>query len=216
MLNINLFESLVVSCFGRPRIKQKKTTHNRNHNGNDQACDSITELNRHLNNHTSGEWKVSILPVLPNFDIDNLYPLSDHVERWNIFIVGNDKTYILASINDIHIPGVASLPNHQAHNIMPKELSTVFDSIWNKTLAGRQLQFYMVWNAKLYFVNTYPFFNGKNDVIGAILFMRAFETDSDSHAQGIALDNATDGPHSRRTSRRISGGREAESMPTDT
>ena len=52
----------------------------------------------------------------------------------------------------------------------------VFDSVWTKTLQGKQLQFYMVWNSKLYFINTYPFFNGKGKVIGAILFMRAFET----------------------------------------
>ena len=114
---------------------------------------------------------------MADFDIENLYPLTDHVELWNIFIVGNDKTYILANVNDPHIliPNINALPNKQAQNILPDELITVFNSIWSKTLTGKQLQFYMVWNGKLYFVNTYPFFNGKNVVIGAIMFMRAFE-----------------------------------------
>jgi hypothetical protein len=124
------------------------------------------------------KYKISILPITPNFDIDNLYPLTDHVELWNIFIVGNDKTYILANVNDPHIliPNVGMLPNKQAQNILPDEMMTVLNSIWTKTLTGKQLQFYMVWNSKLYFINTYPFFNGKSAVIGAIMFMRAFES----------------------------------------
>ena len=128
--------------------------------------------------HVSREYKISILPITPNFDIDNLYPLTDHVELWNTFVVGNDKTYILASVNDPHItiPRLGDLPNNQGKNTLPQELFVVFDTLWTKTLQGKQLQFYMVWNSKLYFMNTYPFFNGKGKVIGAILFMRAFET----------------------------------------
>lgn len=128
--------------------------------------------------HVSREYKISILPITPNFDIDNLYPLTDHVELWNTFVVGNDKTYILACVNDPHIviPRVGDLPNNQGKNMLPEELYIVFDTLWTKTLKGKQLQFYMVWNSKLYFMNTYPFFNGKGKVIGAILFMRAFDT----------------------------------------
>jgi hypothetical protein len=126
----------------------------------------------------SREYKISILPITPQFDIDNLYPLTDHVELWNIFVVGNDKTYILANINDlhIHIPNHNGLHNQKGEDILPSELVKVFDTLWDRTLSGRQLQFYMVWNGKLYFMNTYPFFNGAKVVIGAILFMRAFET----------------------------------------
>lgn len=159
MLNINIFENfdLKCICFQKPKTED--------------------DLDRKIYN-VSKEYKISILPITPNFDIDNLYPLTDHVELWNIFIVGNDKTYILANINDPHIviPHKDHLPNRQGQNILPGELLIVFDSVWTKTLQGKQLQFYMVWNSKLYFINTYPFFNGKGKVIGAILFMRAFET----------------------------------------
>lgn len=135
------------------------------------------ELDKKIYN-VSREYKISILPITPNFDIDNLYPLTDHVELWNTFVVGNDKTYILASVNDPHIviPRVDDLPNNRGKNMLPDELYIMFDTLWTKTLQGKQLQFYMVWNSKLYFMNTYPFFNGKGKVIGAILFMRAFET----------------------------------------
>jgi hypothetical protein len=162
MLNFNLFENfdIICNCFGGKKIKK-----------------ADDDLDRNIYN-VSREYKVSILPITPDFDIDNLYPLTDHVELWNIFIVGNDKTYILANINDPHIriPQADQLPNNQGQNFLPNELVMVFDSIWTKTLIGKQLQFYMVWNSKLYFVNTYPFFNGKGKVIGAILFMRGFET----------------------------------------
>lgn len=166
VLNINLFESfdLHFKCFKFWDKKKSKQG----------VYDTI---DKQLYN-VSREYKISILPINPNFDIENLYPITDHVELWNIFIVGNDKTYILANVNDPHIiiPNHDQLKNRQGNNILPDELYKVFDSIWTKTLHGNQLQFYMVWNAKLYFINTYPFFNGKQHVIGAILLMRAFET----------------------------------------
>lgn len=163
MLNINIFENIVLKCFCFQKNKEDD------------------ELDRKIYN-VSREHKISILPITPNFDIDNLYPLTDHVELWNIFIIGNDKTYILANINDPHIviPQKEQLPNRQGQNLLPEELFIVFDGVWTKTLQGKQLQFYMVWNSKLYFINTYPFFNGKAKVIGAILFMRAFETMPDA------------------------------------
>jgi hypothetical protein len=174
VLNLNIFESLQFSCLCfRPKIKE--TTHD-------------IDLGSKLYNVTR-EYKISILPITQNFDIQNLYPITDHVELWNIFIIGNDKTYIMANINDpnITIPNSDQLPNHKGHNILRDELLKILDTIWDRTLTGKQLQFYIVWNGKLYFINTYPFFNGKNKVIGAILFMRTFETMEDE------VKNSSDG-----------------------
>ena len=180
MLNFNLFENinLKFSCFGCCGKKTDEEIEDETHitmRSKDLRKESY-ELDKHIYKVTR-EYKISILPITADFDIENLYPLTDHVELWNIFIVGNDKTYILANVNDPHIliPNISALPNKQAQNILPDELINVFNSIWSKTLTGKQLQFYMVWNGKLYFVNTYPFFNGKDIVIGAIMFMRAFE-----------------------------------------
>lgn len=143
----------------------------------DRDRDRDRELDKRIYD-VSRKYKISILPITNNIELENLYPVTDGVEMWNIFIVGCDKTYILANINDRHtfVPRKENLLNHQAQNIMPKELMTIFDNIWDKTLSGKQLQFYMVWNGKLYLINTYPFMNGKGKCIGAILFMRAFET----------------------------------------
>lgn len=184
MLNFNILESLqcVFGCFKSSEVDDPESTKAnlptpKPHTTKKKQTAYDDGLDRKIY-QVSREYKISILPIIPNFDIDNLYPLTDHVELWNIFIVGNDKTYILANINDPHIclPQADQLTNHKGNNILPEELTVVFDSVWGKTLTGRQLQFYMVWNGKLYFINTYPFFNGQNNVIGAILFMRAFET----------------------------------------
>lgn len=162
MFNFNIFESLYLSCFCY-RDKQDKQD----------------ELDKNIINICK-EYHITILPITSNVDvdIDNLYPVTDHVELWNIFIIGNDKTYILAKVNDKHIniPNIDKLLNRKAENLLPDELRKIFDKIWDKTLSGKQLQFYMVWNNKLYFINTYPFFNGKGKIIGAILFMRTFES----------------------------------------
>lgn len=166
MLNFNLFENIdfKFKCFCRPDTKEDADS------DNDDLGQKIYDVGRKYN--------IFILPVLEDQAIDNLYPTTDHVHLWNIFIVGNDKTYILATVNDDHIriPNHSNLANHKSDNMIPPELTEIFNTIWDKTLRGSQLQFYMVWNKKLYFINTYPFSNDSKKVIGAIMFMRAFET----------------------------------------
>lgn len=141
------------------------------------------ELAKNMEEDISHEYKISILPITPDYDIDNLYPLTDHVELWNTFVVGNDKTYILVSVNDPHIvvPCAEAMPNNKGQQL-PDELHNVFDMLWTKTLRGKQLQLCMVWNSRRYLVNTYPFFNGMGKVIGAIMFMRAFDAARRSHS----------------------------------
>lgn len=123
-----------------------------------------------------GKYNVSILPVESNFQITNLMPLTNHVELWNVFVVGNDKSYILAHVNDPYtsLPLAGNLPNRTGDAGLPSEVVLLFDVIWTKTLAGKQLQFFMSWNGRLYLVNTYPLANGRQATIGAVMFMRAF------------------------------------------
>lgn len=147
---------------------------------NDEPSDKNNPLDRRIYD-VSRENKISILPIAANYDIENLYPLTDRVHLWNTFVVGNDKTYILANICDSAMApnetlNAANLLNHRSNGIIPNDLSQFLDAVWDRTLNGRQLQFFMVWNSRLYFTNTFPFFNGKNKVIGAVMFMRAFET----------------------------------------
>lgn len=166
MLNINLLENLDVSCSCFSSlgglIKKKSKTH---HTW-DEELYTVTR-----------EYKISLLATSHNYEIENLYPTTNQVELWNIFIVGSDKTYILANVNDpsIILPEAEQLKNKTGLNILPEGLNAFMNTIWDKTLSDKQLQFYMTWNGKLFFVNTYPFYNGRSKVIGAIMFMRAYE-----------------------------------------
>ena len=145
-------------------------------------------LNQQLYN-VSRKYKISILPILAGFELENLYPLTDRVEFWNTFVIGNDKTYILANCKNLQIPSTDKLLNRTANGILPDELKDFFDPIWDKTLKGTQLQFYIVFNGQTYFVNTYPFLNNKKQVIGAIMFLRLFETMPDIYYQNqIPID----------------------------
>jgi hypothetical protein len=145
------------------------------------ACfsDEIEEVEEDVrpSQYNQSSKNLSIIPVSDTYHIDNLYPITDHVEFWNIFVVGNDKTYILANVKDPHIflPHVEKLTNDRGNRILPPALMKMFDNIWTKTLTGVKLQFYLLWGGKLFFVNTYPFLNGNQLVIGAIMFMRAFD-----------------------------------------
>ena len=205
MLNFNLFENinLYCSCFKKKNEEIEEIEKNeireqykiRKYSKQSEDLDQneireqykIREYSKQSENLDQNEirkqsYNISILSIDENIIIDNLYPPTDHVELWNIFIVGSDKTYILANIkdNNIYVPSINKLPNHTGQNILPPELFQKFETIWDKTLSGKQLQFYMVWNTQLYFINTYPFNNGKNKVIGAILFMRIFDKNNQS------------------------------------
>ena len=169
MLNFNLFETLNVSCLCR----KKGATVGDDEEDEGDLHSSLYRMAR--------DYKISVLPVDSAFELSNLFPLTNHVERWNIMIVGKTKEYILASIKDPHtrIPS-SNMANRRGEEALPGELVQLFDALWTKTLSGKQLQFFLVWNSKLYLVNTYPLRNGAAVVIGAIMFMRAFaEHDSD-------------------------------------
>ena len=120
--------------------------------------------------------EIGILPVLDTYQVTNLFPINNHVNKWNIFIIGKDKVYILASINDFEgFPDTTGILNTNAMALLPESLQEFFDPVWDKTLLGRQLQFYMIYFGRTYFVNTYPFFNDDRMIIGAIMFIRSFE-----------------------------------------
>lgn len=120
--------------------------------------------------------EIGILPVIDTYQITNLFPINNHIHMWNIFIIGNDKVYILASINDFEgFPDTKGILNTNASLVLPDTLKEFFDPVWDKTLMGRQLQFYMIFFGRTYFVNTYPFYNEDKLIIGAIMFVRSFE-----------------------------------------
>lgn len=118
------------------------------------------------------EFNIGVLPAVVDFTIDNLYPETNEVHKWNTLIIGNDKTFIHVSIYDLDIPEVPSMPNQKAGNVLNRELQSFFDPIFDRTLAGSKLQFLISWRGHIYLVNTYPLSNQKDSVIGAVIFIR--------------------------------------------
>lgn len=157
----SIFEnfSLVFNCFLPSNKKMKQRF----------------EINKNLL-ELGEKYNISTLPVLIGKEITDLYPITDQVHKWNIFIVGKKKNYIMAHTFDLDI-GVdqSELLNRQADPYLGKELNDFFNPVWDKTLEGNDLQFFMLWSGKTYFVNTYVLSNGTRDVIGAIMFIRAVE-----------------------------------------
>jgi hypothetical protein len=123
----------------------------------------------------SEDFEISILPIDTKFDLENLYPITK-VNNWNVFIVGNTKTYILLDTeNDIVQLNKNEIVNTQGKDI-PTELFLFLDKIWDETLLGNNLQFFIILKNKFFLINTYYFKNSNGKVIGAILFMRNFNT----------------------------------------
>lgn len=161
----NIFDkiNIVCNCFcGDPKERELKKNYE--------------EIDRHIQS-INGKYDIHILKVAQDFHIKNLYPITDHVHLWSVFVVGNDMTYIHASIGEFNFPDHNLLLNKKGPSVLIPELNEFFEPLWKQTLNGSQLQFYMSVQQKLFFVNTYPFINGNREVIGAIMFIRPFTSE---------------------------------------
>ncbi len=125
----------------------------------------------------SKENDILLIPLVKEYNLANLYPKEDEVEHWSIFIVGSDKTYILAKLNNkmgLHedIKQNELLNNVANHNNMSKRFKDFLDKIWDKTLNDAQIQIFIYMNSRLSLLNSYPLKNKNNNIIGAVCFIR--------------------------------------------
>jgi hypothetical protein len=118
-------------------------------------------------------YNITILTVIDDYVFENLYPKTNQVQTWNVFIVGNDKTFITSNNTDFSIP--EDIVNTRGEKIPSRELKEIFDEIFEKTLTGQDLQFLMLFSNKTYVVNTYFLSNQNKKVIGACAFIRLFD-----------------------------------------
>lgn len=119
-------------------------------------------------------YNITILPVYAGFCIENLYPETNQVHKWNIIIIGKDKTFIHVSVHDLDLPQHETFPNRRSGNVLDRQLQDFFDPIFDKTLMKHQLQFIMAWSQRIFLVNTYPICNQVGGVIGAVIFIRNY------------------------------------------
>lgn len=122
---------------------------------------------------SSSQNNIVILPVRSSFELENLYPKHNHVDKWSTFIVGKDKTYIMAQSDDFSLN---NLVNHKGTGILPNTVEQFLDPIWDRTLEGNQVQLFMLYDSKTYLLNSYTIKNNIEQIIGAILFMRLVDS----------------------------------------
>lgn len=109
---------------------------------------------------------VTVLPVSKTFEIQNLYNGKKDTE-WNIFICGNDKTYIFSKTQFVD---EESLDNTKG-DVLPTKLYNFFDGIQTHALNGESLQFFIVYDKQTYLVNTFPL-KHESKVLGTSIFVR--------------------------------------------
>ena len=137
-------------------------------------------------------YNVTILPVHANFCIENLYPETNQVHKWNIIIIGKDKTFVHVSIHDLDLPEYETFVNRRAGNVLDRQLQDFFDPIFDKTLSNQRLQFVMGWSHRIYLVNTYPLNNQFGSVIGAVIFIRNYSLMPKMTFAPVAQEDARD------------------------
>ena len=144
---------------------------------------------------TAQNSNILILPATNIETLKSLFPETNHVALWNILIVGKDKEYILVKLNgDLQFSGCDRLVNNKYADKMPKEIRQLLDSIWEKTLLGKNLQFIMIFHGKAYLCNSYCFKNENLEIIGAICFLRDMENMQDNQRLSVDGNNMMDIP----------------------
>jgi hypothetical protein len=168
VMNVNLLESWNLNCMCAPKT------------ADDKADEVVAKQPRGLHKgmvELAETFKIVVLPAWTDIDLADLYPATNHVESWNTLVVGKDKNYIMVNIGDVHaqIPGSDKLINRKGTNVLPEQLDRIFSKIWDETFSHNKLQFCMMWNSVLYFVNTWALKNAGGKSVGAVMFMRSFE-----------------------------------------
>ena len=160
-------DNFTLNCFGGRKDKDKgRVRHN-------QDISDLAENARKM------DYGINIIPLDSDiFRPENLYPPWNHVELWNAFVIGNDKTYILASVRSLAVPEGMSedVLNRVGSSVMDAQLVRFLDPIWDKTLKGSSLQFFVEIQLQKFIVQSFPLKRNAR-VLGAILFMYPFNFD---------------------------------------
>jgi hypothetical protein len=170
-INVPIFtcNNLVLDCFrGAPDSEDESNEENR----------SMTD-------------ELCVLPVDPaHVTIRNLYPMHNHVQSWNTFIVGTDMTYVLANITSL--PPSVVLPseeiskkrdvskvllNHRAGGKLNRRFSEFLQPIWNSALDGSATQVFAMIRNVTYLVNAYPLRAADDHIVGGVMFLRPYYPD---------------------------------------
>lgn len=126
---------------------------------------------------TGFENDIHVIPLeTHDYVINNLFPKHDNVQLWSTLCVGTDLKYILCNINQDLVHNAHRVLNTDGKDVLDPKLHNFFNTVFETTLTGKQLQFYMIWNGVVMFCNSYVLRNQNNQIIGAMLFVRNFQS----------------------------------------
>jgi hypothetical protein len=130
-----------------------------------------TMINKELYEYSKKN-DILLIPLIKEYNLNNLYPILDQVESWNVFIIGNDKTYILAKTKHFRNEVNDQILNNKKYQGINVKFFNFLDKIWNLTLKGENIQIFVYAVKTLFLLNSYSFKNQNGNIIGAVCFLR--------------------------------------------
>ena len=120
------------------------------------------------------ENQVKVLPFLSFLPLTDIFPATNHVAEWSVYIIGKNKRLVVSQDN-LQLSDVDML-NKKYDAVLDGKNGEFFDTVFDMIVNGHESQFILVYHDKMYFANTYSFKNENGSVIGGILFIRLYSS----------------------------------------
>lgn len=117
---------------------------------------------------------VKVLPFLSFLPLSDIFPATNHVAEWSVYIIGKNKRLVVSQDN-LQLSDVDML-NKKYDAVLDGKNGEFFDTVFDMIVNGHETQFILVYQDRMYFANTYSFKNENGTVIGGILFIRLYSS----------------------------------------
>jgi hypothetical protein len=118
--------------------------------------------------------EVKVLPFLSFLPLNDIFPRTNHVAEWSVYIIGKNKRLVVSQDN-LQLSDVDML-NKKYDSVLEGKNGEFFDTVFDMIVNGHESQFILVYQDRMYFANTYSFRNENKEVIGGILFIRLYSS----------------------------------------
>lgn len=117
---------------------------------------------------------VKVLPFLSFLPLTDIFPKTNHVAEWSVYIIGRNKRLVVSQDN-LQLSDIDML-NKKYDSVLEGKNGEFFDTVFEMIIHGHESQFILVYQDRMYFANTYSFRNENKAVIGGILFIRLYSS----------------------------------------
>jgi hypothetical protein len=160
---------------------------------NRSAAIQSTRLNQ---KYAQAGFKAVFLPVDNSlYELKDLFPPENHVGKWITLVCGNRGDYIVANTDSMNF---ASFPkealNTTGAGIVSEDLQRFLKPLFDKTLAGQDLQLLVIIDNVTYILNSFCL-RKDHVTLGAALFIREFHAGPDLGHFVSSVRRSMDGSH---------------------